>query len=266
MPSPIFIAAMIGVEKLLRIDLDLTQGPVSFVRQVLDRLPDQVPAFGSPIGFVINYFPDQAVRFDRNGQPIAILDEAVRPENSRVVTAAETAPDFRKRARGQELGKIHCDLARPHYGRGPPRGENIGAAYIEAACDQFLDVLDLNLLRLRSSHQITNGALGGFHRKRRAIQRRMREQPVDGAIKIAAIRLNDARDISDDRGRNFESRMHLFRGGNACFKNLDPQCLIEPSDFDAKTASQARSYSFVETFEIAWRPVGRDHDMPAGID
>ena len=31
-PSPIFVAAMIGVEKLLRIDLDATQGPVSFVR------------------------------------------------------------------------------------------------------------------------------------------------------------------------------------------------------------------------------------------
>jgi hypothetical protein len=52
-PSPIFVAAIIGVEKLLRIDLDATQGPVSFVRQVLDRLPDQVPAFGKPIGFVI---------------------------------------------------------------------------------------------------------------------------------------------------------------------------------------------------------------------
>jgi hypothetical protein len=78
-PSPIFVAAMIGVEKLLRIDLDATQGPVSFVRQVLDRLPDGVPAFGKPIGFVINYSPDQAVRFDRNGQPIAILDKAVRP-------------------------------------------------------------------------------------------------------------------------------------------------------------------------------------------
>ena len=78
-PSPIFVAAMIGVEKLLRIDLDATQGPVSFVRQVLDRLPEGVPAFGKPIGFVINYSPDEAVRFDRNGQPIAILDEAVRP-------------------------------------------------------------------------------------------------------------------------------------------------------------------------------------------
>ena len=58
-PSPIFVAAMIGVEKLLRIDLDATQGPVSFVRQVLDRLPEGVPAFGKPIGFVINYCPDK---------------------------------------------------------------------------------------------------------------------------------------------------------------------------------------------------------------
>jgi hypothetical protein len=78
-PSPIFVAAIIGVEKLLRIDLDATHGPVSFVRQVLDRLPEGIPAFGKPIGFVINYSPDQAVKFDRNGQPIVILDKAVRP-------------------------------------------------------------------------------------------------------------------------------------------------------------------------------------------
>ena len=78
-PSPIFVAAIIGVEKLLRIDLDPTQGPVSFVRQALDRLPEGVPAFGKPIGFVLNYSPDKAVRFDRNGQPIASLNESVRP-------------------------------------------------------------------------------------------------------------------------------------------------------------------------------------------
>jgi hypothetical protein len=78
-PSPIFVAAMVGVERLLRIDIDATQGPVSFVRQMLDRLPERVPAFGRTVGFVINYSPDQAVRFDPNGQPIATLDEAVRP-------------------------------------------------------------------------------------------------------------------------------------------------------------------------------------------
>jgi hypothetical protein len=78
-PSPIFVAALIGVEKLLRIDLDLAQGPVSFVKQVLFRLPEGVPAFGKTAGFVINYSPDQAVRFDPKGQSIAILDKAVRP-------------------------------------------------------------------------------------------------------------------------------------------------------------------------------------------
>jgi hypothetical protein len=78
-PSPIFVAAMIGVEKLLRIDLDATQGPVSFVKQVLYRLPEGVPAFGKTAGFVINYSPDKAVRFDPNGKPIAILDKAARP-------------------------------------------------------------------------------------------------------------------------------------------------------------------------------------------
>jgi hypothetical protein len=77
-PSPIFVAAIIGIEKLLRIDLDPTQGPVSFVRQSLDRLPEGVVALGNTVGFVINYSPDQAVRFDPSGQPIAILDMAVR--------------------------------------------------------------------------------------------------------------------------------------------------------------------------------------------
>jgi hypothetical protein len=78
-PSPIFVAALIGVEKLLRIDLDATHGPVSFMKEVLDRLPEGVPAFGKTIGFVINYSPDKAVTFDPNGQPIAILDKAVCP-------------------------------------------------------------------------------------------------------------------------------------------------------------------------------------------
>ena len=52
---------------------------MSFVRQVLDGLPEGVPAFGKPIGFVINFSPDKAVKFDSNRQPIATLDKAVRP-------------------------------------------------------------------------------------------------------------------------------------------------------------------------------------------
>jgi len=79
-------------------------------------------------------------KFRRGYEPLN-LSHGV--EDGRVVTAAETASDFWKRARGQEFGKIHGDLARPHDGRGSPRGKNIGAADIEMACDQFLDVFDL---------------------------------------------------------------------------------------------------------------------------
>jgi hypothetical protein len=93
-PSPIFVAAIIGVEKLLRIDLDATQGPVSFVKQVLDRLPEGVPAFGKPIGFVINYSPDKAVKFDPNGRPVAILDEAVRPRTAVLLRLGGRPPSF----------------------------------------------------------------------------------------------------------------------------------------------------------------------------
>src|ERR1700731_4905267 len=54
----------------------------------------------------------------------------------------------------------------------------------------------------------------------------MREQPVDRAIEIAAVRPDDARDIGDDRGRNLESLMHQLGGGYACFENFDPQRLV----------------------------------------
>ncbi len=49
------------------------------MRQVRTTDPEIRLAFGKPIGFVINYSPDTAVRFDSNEQPIAILDKAVRP-------------------------------------------------------------------------------------------------------------------------------------------------------------------------------------------
>src|SRR5580704_1480887 len=94
----------------------------------------------------------------------------------------------------------------------------------------------------------------------------MREQPVHGAIEIAAICPDDARDIGDDRGWNLESLVHQLGGGYARFENFDPQRLVEPADFDAKPAGQPRPDSFFETFEIARRPIGSDHDLPAGID
>ncbi len=83
-PHPIFIAAILGVENLRRVDFDLTQGPVSYVRQALQGVGEkvgrsgEVTAFGRATGFVINFSPDHAVRFDLEGKPVEALDRAYR--------------------------------------------------------------------------------------------------------------------------------------------------------------------------------------------
>ena len=100
-PSPIFVVAFIGVSRLLRIDFDLAGSPDTFVAQALDGLTNKLlefdttlkkarlapevvrhratlPAFGAPTGFVINYAPDHAVRYDIDGNVMEILGRAKR--------------------------------------------------------------------------------------------------------------------------------------------------------------------------------------------
>ena len=92
-PHPIFVAAFIGVERLLRIDFDSASVPVSYVKQAVSgirqklaefssetgRIPEMLPAFGCPIGVIVNYTPKRAVRFDLNGDALEILPRAHRP-------------------------------------------------------------------------------------------------------------------------------------------------------------------------------------------
>jgi hypothetical protein len=85
-PEPMFVAAVIGVERLLRIDLDASAPPLTFAGQALqavrrrlaDWRSDQLPAFGRPTGVVVNYGPDHAVAFDMDGAPRAVLASAQR--------------------------------------------------------------------------------------------------------------------------------------------------------------------------------------------
>jgi hypothetical protein len=67
------------------VDFDLSQGPLSFVQQALDGLGEKlarsngvIPTFGRAIGFVVNYSPDEAVRFDLEGKPVEVLDRPYR--------------------------------------------------------------------------------------------------------------------------------------------------------------------------------------------
>ena len=84
-PQPLFVAAVIGVERLLRLDLDGSQDPVTYVTQARARLSQRLakwkgalPAFGRPVGLIVNFTPDSAVRFDLNGNEVEVLDAAHR--------------------------------------------------------------------------------------------------------------------------------------------------------------------------------------------
>ena len=62
----------VGAERWLRIPLDLSKPPVTFAAQAA-AFVKQTPktAFHGPTtGFVINYTPDHAVRFDIDGSPV----------------------------------------------------------------------------------------------------------------------------------------------------------------------------------------------------
>jgi hypothetical protein len=95
-PQPIFVAAIIGTQRLLRIDFDLALGPGSYANQAIGdirrklgefrsepgKISDSLPAFGRPVGVIVNYTPDCAVRFDLTGMPLAIFPRAHRPADA----------------------------------------------------------------------------------------------------------------------------------------------------------------------------------------
>jgi hypothetical protein len=91
-PQPIFVAAFIGIERLLRIDFDHALVPVTYTNQALagvrrklaefgsgsGRISETLPALGRPIGVIVNYTPDHAIRFDLDGNALEILPRAHR--------------------------------------------------------------------------------------------------------------------------------------------------------------------------------------------
>ena len=91
-PQPFFVAAFIGIERLLRIDFDLALVPVTYTNQALaglrrrlaefksgsGRISETLPALGRPVGVIVNYTPDRAIRFDLDGNALEILPRAHR--------------------------------------------------------------------------------------------------------------------------------------------------------------------------------------------
>ena len=77
-----------GPETFLIIAFDLSQAPITFVGQAVARMSRKapvgangrryVPFFGEPLGLIINYSPDRALRCDLKGNPIEGLSAAYR--------------------------------------------------------------------------------------------------------------------------------------------------------------------------------------------
>jgi hypothetical protein len=105
-PQPIFVAAIIGVERLLGIDFDLALPPLSYASQALTgirrrlwefssesgRIADALPGFGRPIGVIVNYTPDRAIRFDLDGNALEILPRAHRPAETYIAVRSQPLP------------------------------------------------------------------------------------------------------------------------------------------------------------------------------
>jgi hypothetical protein len=77
-----------GPERWLKIELDISKSSNTFVQQAIAALPSKlhlgkdgrlsVPFFGYALGFIVNYSPDQAVRYDLKGNAVENLSKAFR--------------------------------------------------------------------------------------------------------------------------------------------------------------------------------------------
>lgn len=68
----LFFAITSGAERWLKIPLDLSQPSLTYAKQALAivRRTPFVQYFGRTTGFIVNYTPDHAVRFDLEGEPV----------------------------------------------------------------------------------------------------------------------------------------------------------------------------------------------------
>lgn len=77
-PTQIALAGITGMPARLILRFEAGTPPVSWMPQARAALPERLPFYGRVLGFWINYRPDHAVAFDREGNPLAIAGRAVR--------------------------------------------------------------------------------------------------------------------------------------------------------------------------------------------
>ena len=83
-----------GAERWLKIPLNLSQPPVTYAAQAHEfakKTPD-TKFFGPTTGFIVNYTPDSAVRFDLQGNPVEHFERAYVPDEVEVFIGKQKLP------------------------------------------------------------------------------------------------------------------------------------------------------------------------------
>ena len=78
----------------MKIPLDLSQPPVTYAVQAHEFVAKTpfVPYHGRTTGFIVNYTPDSAVRFDLDGNPVENFDRAYKPGQVEVFIGKQKLP------------------------------------------------------------------------------------------------------------------------------------------------------------------------------
>ncbi len=81
-PTSITMAAFVGADQSLWVDFDPGSTSISYLKQALRAAKQRSPIrfYGNAVGVVVNYSPDEALRFDMQGIPVEILPTAHQGE------------------------------------------------------------------------------------------------------------------------------------------------------------------------------------------
>ncbi len=88
-PSQITLYAMTGGVRHRIIRFKEGSSPKTYAAQAQEGLPNFVRFFGPPTGYVVNYNPDFALRFNKEGRLIERFDRAFRVGQSSVVVGGK---------------------------------------------------------------------------------------------------------------------------------------------------------------------------------
>ena len=93
----------------------------------------------------------------------------------------------------------------------------------------------------------------------------MSQKPVDGPVEVPTIGVDQFRYYAHDIRIYIECRMSRPDVLDARIKNASPQLFVQRMDFDRQPPAKARLHTFIQIFQLVWRPIPRDNDLPSGI-